>query len=181
MTTMKRTMLAAALAMGLPVATAHAAATTDAWITTKSKMALLTTDGVSGTAINVDTDGGAVTLHGKVPTQAEKTKAEATVKGIDGVKSVKNLLQVVQEARATAVESTDAEVKDRVATALEKDPEIAKSDVTVRSVNQGVVLLGGDVQTLTDHLRAIEIAARVPGVKRVESQVKSPDKLASAQ
>jgi hypothetical protein len=31
------------------------AATPDAWITTKTKLALLTTEGVSGTAIKVDT------------------------------------------------------------------------------------------------------------------------------
>ena len=31
------------------------AATSDAWITTKAKMALLTTEGVSGTSVNVDT------------------------------------------------------------------------------------------------------------------------------
>jgi len=42
------------------------------------------------------------------------------------------------------------------------------------------VLLGGEVKTLTDHLRAIEIAAKVPGVQRVESEIKAPDKLAEA-
>ena len=42
------------------------AATPDAWITTKAKLSLLTTEGVSGTAIHVDTILGKVTLHGKV-------------------------------------------------------------------------------------------------------------------
>jgi hyperosmotically inducible protein len=34
------------------------------------------------------------------------------------------------------------------------------------------------VPTLSDHLRAVEHAARVPGVKRVASEIKSPDRLA---
>ena len=37
-------------------------ATPDAWITTKIKLALLTTEGVSGTAIKVDTVVGQVTF-----------------------------------------------------------------------------------------------------------------------
>jgi osmotically-inducible protein OsmY len=39
-----------------------------------------------GTAINVDTTDGRVTLHGKVETEDEKTKAESAVKAIDGVR-----------------------------------------------------------------------------------------------
>src|SRR5512143_1154873 len=70
----------------------------DAWITTKTKMALLTTEGVSSTAVNVDTVDGRVTLHGKVETAAEKEKAEAEAKKIEGVTEVRNLLQVVPAA-----------------------------------------------------------------------------------
>jgi osmotically-inducible protein OsmY len=36
---------------------------TDAWLTTKVKLALLTTENVSGTAVSVDTINGQVTLH----------------------------------------------------------------------------------------------------------------------
>ena len=46
-------------ALALLVAQHVAAATPDAWITTKAKMALLTTADVPGTAINVDTVNGA--------------------------------------------------------------------------------------------------------------------------
>src|SRR5262245_59243711 len=73
------------------------AATSDAWITAKSKIALMTTKGVSSTAVNVDTVDGVVTLHGKVNSTDEKARAEAEVKKIDGVREVRNLLQVVPE------------------------------------------------------------------------------------
>jgi len=52
--------------LGAALAAPVAAATPDAWITTKTKLALLTTEGVSGTAIHVDTVLGRVTLYGKV-------------------------------------------------------------------------------------------------------------------
>ena len=65
----------AALAVALAVATPALAGTTDAWGTTKVKMALLTSDGVSSTAVNVDTIDGRVTLHGTVGSAAEKDAA----------------------------------------------------------------------------------------------------------
>jgi osmotically-inducible protein OsmY len=48
-------------------------------------------------------------------------------------------------------------------------------------VNDGVVLLGGKVDSLTAHLRALEVARGVEGVERVESEVESPDRLADAE
>ena len=84
-----------AVALAAPVV----AATPDAWITTKTKLSLLTTEGVSGTAIHVDTILGKVTLHGKVRSAEEKAKAASIAKKIDGVLEVRNLLQVVTPAR----------------------------------------------------------------------------------
>jgi osmotically-inducible protein OsmY len=51
------------------------AAEPDAWITMKTKVSLMTTDGIHTSDLNVDTVKGVVTLHGKVSTEAEKAKA----------------------------------------------------------------------------------------------------------
>ena len=83
---------------------------------------------------------------------------------------------MVTARRDEAVKESDDKVKDRVANVLKTDP--AFKSVSVQSVNDGVVLLAGEVPTLSDHLRAVEHAARVPGVKRVASEIKSPDRLA---
>ncbi len=155
-----------------------AAAAPDAWITAKAKMALLTTEGVSGTAIDVDTIDGRVTLHGKVRSKDETAKAERVVKDIDGVKEVRSLLQVVPAARAAATKRSDADLKTAVERTLERDQSLADSSITVRSVDDGVVLLGGKAATLSDHLRALQDASRVSGVRRVATEVESPDKLA---
>ena len=55
------------------------AGVSDAWITTKVKMLLLNSPSVGGMAINVDTDDGRVTLHGKVDTRAERTEPDDCV------------------------------------------------------------------------------------------------------
>ena len=170
-----------AIVLGVALATPAGAATPDAWITTKTKLALLTTEGVSGTAINVDTVLGRVTLYGKVGSTAEKTKAETIAQQIDGVKGVRNLLQVVTPQHEQAVQVSDDALKQRIEKALQADPSLKSSQIAVQSVNKGVVLLGGTAKTLSAHLRAIEVVASMPGVRRVASEVQSPETLADAE
>jgi hyperosmotically inducible protein len=143
----------------------------DSWITTKAKIALLTTDGFSVSRANVDTRHGNVTMHGTVGTTADRTRAEQTVRKVDGVKSVKNLLQVVPVTMKEIVASNDSDVKDRVEASLKTDTRM--DDVNVASVNNGVVLLSGKAADLTQKLRAIENAYSVNGVHRVSSDIQT--------
>jgi hyperosmotically inducible protein len=172
------TVVVAALALSGP---ALAVDRPDAWITTKAKIALLTTEGVSGTAIHVDTTDGRVTLHGSVATAPDKAKAAKAVGSIEGVREVRDLVQVVPANAKKIVEVSDADLKVRVTSALAKDPALEGSSIRVESVNSGVILLSGTARTLSDHLRALEDASRVDGAVRVESNVKSPNELADAE
>jgi osmotically-inducible protein OsmY len=104
---------AAALVLASAVASL-AAAPPDAWITTKTKLALITSDNVSARNVNVDTTNGQVTLHGKVASATEKAEAERLTKEIDGVTSVRNMLQVVTEPRSDSVKVADDNLKERV-------------------------------------------------------------------
>ena len=61
---------------------------TDTWITTKVKSSLLAADGVSGTDVKVETKNSVVWLSGTVGSKAEKDKAVAKAKGIEGVTKV---------------------------------------------------------------------------------------------
>lgn len=72
---------------------------TDAWITSKVKADLLAADEVAGTAINVDTKDGVVTLNGNVKSQMEADKAVARAKNIEGVKQVTSKLKVEPERK----------------------------------------------------------------------------------
>jgi len=71
----------------------------DAWITSKVKADLLAADDVAGTAIDVDTKDGAVTLNGSVKSQAEADKAIARAKAIKGVTQVNSNLKVEPERK----------------------------------------------------------------------------------
>lgn len=65
----------------------------DAIITAKVKSAIIG-DGLGATGINVDTKSGVVALRGSVKTAADKTKAEADAKKMQGVTKVVNQLAV---------------------------------------------------------------------------------------
>jgi len=177
-------LVAAAASLGLASVGTEAKAETampDAWITTKVKLALVTAEDVSATQVNVDTVDGRVTLHGIVSTDAEKAKATEVARSIQGTRDVRNLLQVVKPAAQDEIKVSDAELKDRVSAALKKDAGLERSAIQVASVNKGVVLLSGKAQTLSDTLRAVEIAARIDGVQRVASEIESPDTLGDAE
>jgi hyperosmotically inducible protein len=169
------------LVLSAALAAPAGAATPDAWITTKIKLALLTTEGVSGTAIKVDTVVGRVTLYGTVHSAEEKAKAEAIARNVDGVQDVRNLLQVAAPQHEKAMQVSDDDLKQRVERALQAESSLKSSNIAVQSVNQGVVLLGGRAKTLSAHLRAVGVAAAVPGVRRVASEIQSPDTLADAE
>jgi hyperosmotically inducible periplasmic protein len=165
--------LATGLAFAAPV---RAADSPDAWITTKVKVSLLTAADVDGLDINVDTVAGKVTLHGQAATAAEKAQAEKIARQINGVKEVRNLIQIVPASKEEQVSTSDEKIREQIAAEFKPEPEL--SGVTIQSVNKGVVLLAGKVDTLSAHLRALELARGVPGVNRVESEIKSPDRLA---
>lgn len=169
-----------ALLAGLALAGAAAAASvSDAWITTKLKASLVAAPDVSAIDVDVDTRGGRVTLHGMASTEAERMRAEAIARQVDGVREVRNLLQVVPEDRRAQVSANDRELKRRVEQALRGDRSL--EGITVRSVSLGVVLLGGEAGSVSDHLRALEVTRGVEGVRGVESEIESPDRLADAE
>lgn len=160
---------------------ARAATMSDAWITAKTKTALLTAENVPATSINVDTVDGTVTLHGTVNSTEEKARAEQEARKVSGVKNVRNLIRVVPKAHEEVVKASDDELTKRVKDALASDPALKNSSIDVQSVNNGVVLLKGKAATVSDHLRALELARSVPGVRQVKSEVTSPDRLADAE
>jgi hypothetical protein len=64
----------------------------DAGITAKVKAALLAEKGVDGTAINVDTTKGIVTLSGRVPDASQVERAAQIARNVEGVTTVQNKL-----------------------------------------------------------------------------------------
>ena len=69
----------------------------DQSITTKVKSKLIANSNVAARNINVDTDGGVVTLRGTVRSEKEKTIAVKIARGTKGVKTVVSLLEVLPQ------------------------------------------------------------------------------------
>jgi osmotically-inducible protein OsmY len=163
------TALCLAAALSLTGAARVRAGTKDKWISTKATLSLLTSDGFSVKGANVDTRDGNVVIHGIVGSEADKERAEATVRKVAGVKSVKNLLQIVPGDQKEQVKFEDSVTKDRIEAELKADKTF--HNVKVASVNNGVVLLKGKVHDLSTELRAAQTAYKVPGVQRVATEI----------
>lgn len=178
----QRAAVGSTLLIGLTFAgAASAAGVPDAWITTKIKLALLTTEGVSSNDVNVDTIDGRVTLHGTVASDQEKARAAQAARDIDGVKELRDMLAVVAPAKQEKVEIADEQIEELVEKALEADKTLADSSIKVASVNKGNVLLSGTATSLSDQLTAVEDARWVRGVQGVTSEITGPDTLSDAE
>ena len=73
----------------------------DTWLWIKTRFDLAAADDLRDSTINVDVDNDVVTLSGTVASAAQKTRAEAVAKSVEGVKSVRNQLKV-EAANANA-------------------------------------------------------------------------------
>lgn len=62
----------------------------DSWITTKVKSTLLYSSNVAGSAIDVSTDKGVVSLSGRVSSGSERALAIELTQNVRGVKSVQS-------------------------------------------------------------------------------------------
>lgn len=77
----------------------------DSWIWFKTRSALLGTNDLRESTINVDVNNDMITLKGTVATAEQKAKAETVAKSIEGQKGVKNELKV---AAGDSITNTNA-------------------------------------------------------------------------
>lgn len=144
----------------------------DSWLTAKTKIALFADKRVKGRQISVATKRGAVTLLGKVDSPESRSAASEIARGIQGVKDVKNDLQVVPSANAKAVAKDDKAIAKSVKTRLTRDPQLKGAKIRARA-DAGVVTLTGEVPNITVSARASEVAREVSGVRSVNNELTS--------
>ncbi len=77
----------------------------DSWLWFKTRAALMTTDDLRESTINVDVENAVITLKGSVATAAQKTKAEQVASGIEGKSKVVNQLTVAPNDSMTNMSS----------------------------------------------------------------------------
>jgi hyperosmotically inducible periplasmic protein len=147
----------------------------DSWLTAKTKIALAADSRVKGRQIEVETTEGRVILRGKVDSDDAKRAAEGITAGLDGVKTVKNELQIVVPSTREAVEEKDEALTVRVKAYFAKDAHLKNADIDVQT-NAGVVSLTGEVRDIMTSAQASWVAWQVPGVKSVKNDLTVKEK-----
>lgn len=123
--------------------------------------------GIDHEQIGIAVASGVVSLTGTVRSYAEKLLAEKTVRRIRGVRAIAEELQVRYDWEP---KRSDSEIAKRVADILEWDPLIPPNRIEV-TVEKGAVKLVGKVDWNYQRDLAIEDAAKISGVVRIDNRV----------
>ena len=142
----------------------------DSWLTAKTKIALAADGRVKGRQIDVETTNNVVMLRGKVDSDAAKQAAEDITKMLDGVKTVKNDLEVVTPAKREVIDDKDDAITTRVNEQIAKDTYLKDAGIRTQT-NAGVVSLTGEVKDIMTSANASWTAWQVPGVKSVKNDL----------
>ncbi len=181
------------------LATVAACSASDPGITTAVKSKMAADDTVKAYQIDVDTEGGVVTLTGTVASTAARDRAVELARGTDGVTRVEDRLTVnaaatmderaESEGRDAAAATgstadragdaasnaggavTDASITAAVKVRLLADPDVAGLKIDVDTAEK-VVTLTGTVATAAQKTEAGEIARDTTGVTRVVNNLR---------
>ena len=143
-------------------------ATNDSWLTARVKLALVGDERVKGRHVMIDTHNGAVVLRGSVNSEEAKTAVEEITKGVEGIRTVKNTLQISPDAETAG--APDDVITDTVNAAFRKDLKLKKAHILVKTDN-GVVTLSGAVPDLLAGAHAAWIAWKVKGVRLIRNDL----------
>ncbi|BDD87865.1 BON domain-containing protein [Desulfofustis limnaeus] len=154
----------------------------DAWLITKVKATLLLHSNVNGSATEVNTDKGIVTLRGQAASNAQKDLTAEYARDVVGVKEVVNEMTVTadteQAGKTTMTEKMitlgekidDASITALVKTTLFYHRSTSGLNTSV-TTKDGVVTLGGKARTGAEKDLAGKFASDVHGVKTVNNTI----------
>ncbi len=137
---------------------------TDAEITEAIERELEISRGISPASILVATNEGIVTLSGSVNNILAQERAERIASMIKGTRAV------INEINVEPVPRTDAEILENINSALVNDPVTEVWEIEP-VVNNGVVTLGGEVDSWQEKQLASRVAKGVAGVKQIDNQI----------
>ncbi|MFG0305009.1 MAG: BON domain-containing protein [Phycisphaerales bacterium JB040] len=120
---------------------------------------------VSSYAVYTGVDDGAVTLRGVVPTLSAKQAAETIARHTAGVERVRNNIRLDPQT-----ETTDQRIAEALRKSLTRDATLSDQAVRV-TVDDLIVSLDGTVATAHEKWHATSLAARIPGVIRVNNDL----------
>lgn len=144
----------------------------DTAVTAKVKAALTDDEVTKAREIKVQSNRGVVQLAGFVSTNEEKARATEVAKAVDGVKEVRNDIEVQTRTaeRSTGDVVDDGVITAKVKAALIDNPTTKASQINVDTKN-GVVQLQGFVDSNDEKLQAGQVATSVSGVQSVQNDL----------
>jgi osmotically-inducible protein OsmY len=113
--------------------------------------------------IQVIVNEGWVILEGELEWNFERARAEAAVRHLKGVKSVRNQIHVKPRV-------VPAEVKRKIEEAFRRNAEVDAQHITVEA-SGGELVLKGSVRTWAERQEAQRVAWSAPGVTKVDNQI----------
>lgn len=168
-------LFASCLVLGTAVAVEPEARTTaqtssDVTLAGKVKTALTDNETTKARQINVEVYKGIVQLNGFVDTDEAKMTAGKVAGKIAGVASVKNNLSVKAGERTAGEAIDDGMITAKVKAALIGDSRTKAHQIDV-TTQEGIVQLGGFVDSSAAKTAASEVAESVNGVKSVQNRL----------
>ena len=154
------------------------AATSDAWLITKVKTTLLFHKNVNATSTEVTAQDGIITLRGDAGSNAQKDLTTEYAMDVEGVKNVKNEMNVANASKKTTTSAIttkgnavvdsidDASVTGLVKATLLSHRSTSAINTTV-DTKDGVVTLGGKAKTAAEKDLAGKFASDVQGVVKI--------------
>jgi hyperosmotically inducible protein len=119
---------------------------------------------VPSNAIQVTVRDGLVTLTGKVNWYYQKSSAERDIRGLSGVRSVVNNIEIEPHAKPD-------NVKKKIEAALKRRAEIEARDIRVTVRDDHEVLLEGKVRNWDEKFAVESAAWSASGVKNVKDRL----------
>jgi osmotically-inducible protein OsmY len=162
--TAKRVAGVAAVANDIQVRLSHIASTTDPEIAREAIAAMKSELPVAWDKIKVMVDNGHVRLEGKVEWHFQRERAEAALRRVNGVLSLRNHITVVPIVRP-------GDIKLKIEEAFRRSAEVDASHVKV-DANGTEVTLSGEVHTWAERDQAQRSAWSAPGVTSVTNNLR---------
>jgi len=163
--TAKRVAGVSAVANDIQVRLSHIAKTTDPEIARGAIAALKSDLPLTWDQITVMVDNGYVRLEGKVQWHFQRERAEAALRRVNGVLSLRNHITVMP----TAVMPSD--IKLKIEQAFKRSAAVDASHVDV-DTNGTEVTLSGEVRTWAERDQAQQSAWSAPGVTTVTNNLR---------
>jgi hyperosmotically inducible protein len=132
--------------------------------------------GLQAVSVSQDRDKGVVTLGGQVPSDVDKSQAEAIAQSIAGGQVVSNEIGVIPPTAESEAKTINSDLDKGIEKNLDAALIQHRFNKGVKyDIKNGVVTLTGEVNSQAKRAQVQKIASAVPNVKQVvnELQVKN--------